>query len=312
MVHENRGIPYFMNIVDQHRSRIEYNRGNSYNMMSAGPGWMSRSGRWEADYAFLLKSYGDGMAHYGQLKREGNAVDLTMSEFADVYRKDRPYAQPECTLWKDILYGSRRQHLWYADLWMRFCLDMNEGGVMIDLRPYAAKLVRPCGVGTSHIQDALRTHSSLNRQCELDTSLPMRVREPSRAASSDIRARKWICALAEPEPSSPRKVTPYLDPDPVEIQFKKFTIGMRSVFRLTEGTREMLIIRKIVSTTESNAKVTIDEYVTACYGTTEYPDDLMGARLTLKGTFGTESIDYAYRCREAVVKGVEVAEAIVP
>jgi len=29
---------------------------------------------------------------------EGKAVDLTMSEFADVYRENRPYAQPEMTL----------------------------------------------------------------------------------------------------------------------------------------------------------------------------------------------------------------------
>jgi hypothetical protein len=42
---------------------------------------------------------------------EGKTVDLTMSEFADP--------------------------------WMRFCLDMNRGGAMIDLRPYAAKLIRP-------------------------------------------------------------------------------------------------------------------------------------------------------------------------
>ena len=88
------------------------------------------------------------MAYYGELKQQGQAIDVTLSEFADLYREDRPYTRPECTLWKDILYGSQRQHFWYVDPWMRFCLDMNQGGAMIDLRPYAAKLVRPCGVGT--------------------------------------------------------------------------------------------------------------------------------------------------------------------
>jgi hypothetical protein len=32
----------------------------------------------------------------------------------------------------------------------------------------------------------------------------------------------------------------------------------------------------------------------------------------LKGTSGTESIEYAYKCREAVVEGLESAEALVP
>ena len=106
----------------------KYNRGYSYNMMFVGPGWMSKGGRWESDYAFLLKSYEDGMAYYGELKKQGGCQDLTMSEFADVYRQDRAYTLPGCTLWKDILYGSKRQMFWYADPHMRCCLDMNQGG----------------------------------------------------------------------------------------------------------------------------------------------------------------------------------------
>lgn len=31
---------------------------------------------------------------------------------------------------------------------MRFCLDMNQGGAMVDLHPYAAKLKRLVGVET--------------------------------------------------------------------------------------------------------------------------------------------------------------------
>lgn len=111
---------------------------------------------------------------------EGKAVDLTMSEFADVYRENWPYARPEMTLWKDILYGSKRQQFWFADPWMRFCLDMNQGGAMIDLQPYAAKLIRPCGVGTAHIQDA---------------------------SSSATQAKKWTCAPAELRSRSLRTAT---------------------------------------------------------------------------------------------------------
>ncbi len=312
MVYEDREIPYFMNMVDQYRAMVEFNRGYAYNMMFVGPGWMSKSGRWEADYDFLLKSYEDGMAYYGQLKREGKAVDLTMSEFADAYRKDRSYSRPECTLWKDILYGSQRQQFWYVDPWMRFCLDMNQGGAMIDLRPYAAKLIRPCGVGTKHIQDA---------------SYPFVIQSLMRAGffthyvgEGSVKSCRFrhageevdLCACRTQATFSEEGDTRVVTLDPVDIEFEEFTIAVQSVFRLTEGTGEIEIVRRIVGTTSADAGVTIDEYATACYGTTEYPEDLDGVRLTLKGKSGTESIDYAYQCREAAVQGVELAEALVP
>jgi hypothetical protein len=312
MVYEGREIPYFMNIVDQYRAMAKYNRGYAYNMMFVGPGWMSKSGRWEADYDFLLKSYEDGMAYYGRLKKEGKVVDLTMSEFADAYRQDRAYSQPEVTLWKDILYGSKRQQFWFADPSMRFCLDMNQGGAMIDLRPYAAKLIRPCGVGTKHIQDA---------------SYPFLVQSLFRAGyfthyagEGAVKSCKFVhagevvdlCACRTQASFSEDGDTRVVTLDPVEIEFENFTIGVQSIFRLMEGTGEIEITRKIVSSTDPTAEVSIDEYITACYGTTEYPEDLTGVQLKLKGRSGKESIDYEYRCREAAVDGIDSVEAIVP
>jgi hypothetical protein len=312
MVYEDRDIPYFRNIVDQYRSMAKYNRGFAYNMMFVGPGWMSKSGRWEADYDFLLKSYKDGMAYYGQLKKEGKAKDVTMSEFADIYRQDRSYTRPECTLWKDILYGSRRQQFWYADPWMRVCLDMNQGGAMIDLRPYAAKLVRPCGVGTRCLQNA---------------SYPFLVQSYYRAGyfthyagEGAVKSCKFshqgeeidLCTCRTQASFSEEGDARVVTLDPVDIEFTDFTISVQSLFRFTEGVGEIEIVRRIVDTTDPEADVTIDEYITACYGTTEYPEDLTGVRLTLEGPSGIETIEYAYKCREAQVSGITLAEALVP
>jgi hypothetical protein len=312
MVYEDRRIPYFMNLVDQYRALAKYNRGYSYNMMFVGPGWMSKSGRWEADYELLLQSYEEGMAYYGRLKKDGQAIDLTMSEFADVYRKDRPYSRPEVALWKDILYGSKRQQLWFADPWMRFCLDMNQGGAMVDLRPYAAKLVRPCGVGTAHIQDA---------------SYPFLVQSLYRAgyfthyagegAVKSCRFRHGaeevdLCACRTAASFSEDGGTRVVTLEPVEIEFETFTVAVQSEFRLREGSGEIEIVRRILSTTDPAAEVSIDEYLTGCYGTTEYPEDLTGVRLTLNGHAASESIEYAYRCREASREGIESVEALVP
>jgi len=123
-------------------------------MMFVGPGWMNKMGRWEAPYELLLKSYEDGMAYYGQLKKEGKLDDMTMAEFADYYRANRRLTEPECALWRDILYGSDKQLFWYCDPYMRVCANMDQGGAIVDLRPYAAKLEWPVGIGTKHVTDA--------------------------------------------------------------------------------------------------------------------------------------------------------------
>ena len=312
MVYEDRELPYFRNLVDQYRAMVKYNRGYAYNMMFVGPGWMSKTGRWEADYEFLLKSYQDGMAYYGQLKREGKAQDLTMSEFADVYRRERPYTRPECTLWKDILYGSQRQQFWYADPSLRLCLDMNQGGAMIDLRPYAAKLQRPCGVGTKYLHDA---------------SYPFLVQSLYRAGyfthyagEGAVKSCKLshkgeevdLCSCRTRATFSEEGDTRIVTLDPVEIEFADLTVRLQSVFCFAEGSGEIEIIRRVVGSTDPEAEVTINEYLTGCYGTTEYPENLTGVRLALEGELGGQSIDYAYQCREAEEPGIELVEALIP
>jgi hypothetical protein len=312
MVYENREIPYFYNLVDQYRAMAKYNRGFSYNMMFVGPGWMSNSGRWEADHDFLVKSYQDGMAYYGQLKQEGKAQDLTMSEFADRFRQEWSYVRPQCTLWKDILYGSKRQQFWYADPWMRFCLDMNQGGAMIDLRPYAAKLVRPCGVGTRQLQDA---------------SYPFLVQSLYRAGyfthyagEGAVKSCKFSHKGEEVDLCTCRTLASYSEEgsarivtlDPVTIEFSDFSLQVQSAFRMAEGTGEIEITRTVLGSTDPQAEVTIDEYITACYGTTEYPEDLTGIQLTIQGSSQSESIRYAYRCRQAEVEDIQRVEALVP
>jgi hypothetical protein len=86
---------------------------------------------------------------------------------------------------------------------------------------------------------------------------------------------------------------------------------VQTVFRLTEGTGEVEIIRRILDSNDPQAELSIDEYITACYGTTEYPEDMTGIRLSLISADKTESIEYAYRCREAEVENIHSAEAII-
>jgi hypothetical protein len=281
-------------------------------MMFVGPGWLNKMGRWEAPYELLAKSYEDGMAYYGQLKKEGKLVDMTMAEFADYYREKKTYTEPECALWKDILYGSNKQIFWYADPYMRACVNMDQGGAIVDLRPYAAKLKWEVGIGTKHVQDA---------------SYPFLIQEKYRAGyfthyagEGTVRSAKVcyngeevdLCLCRTHASFSEEGKTRVLTLDPVDIEFYDLTVKLQTKLYFEEGASNIKIERNILEMSNPDAEVTINEYMVACYGTTEYPEDMTGITLAVGEGDNRKSIEYAYKCREEAVQGANNAEAVIP
>ena len=61
-----------------------------------------------------------------------------------------------------------------------------------------------------------------------------------------------------------------------------------------------------------NEKLDITEYITACYGTTEYPEDMTEVVLTAEGSQETKTINYAYKDRTEEVSGVRELSAVIP
>lgn len=299
MIYEDGEYPYLYNLIDQFRYQAKFNNGYAYNMMFVGPGWMNKMGRWEAPYELLKKSYEDGCAYYGVLKKEGKLLDMTMSEFADYYRQKKSYTEPECALWRDILYGSKKQVFWYCDPWMRACVNMDQGGAIVDLRPYAAKLNRPVGIGTAHIQDA---------------SYPFLIQEKYRAGyfthyagegtirSAKLRYKKEevdLCLCRTKAHFSQEGKERILTLDPVEIEFEGLTVKLQTILSFAEETGAIRTERRILEMSDPKAEVEIDEYLTACYGTTEYPEDMSSLTLWAEKDGRTEAaLSYEYQCRE--------------
>ncbi len=316
-------FPYMYNLIDQYRDLEKYNNGYAYNMMFVGPGWMNKMGRWEAPYELLLKSYEDGCAYYGKLKKEGKLDDMTMSEFADYYREKKGvtkgvYTEPECALWRDILYGSKKQLFWYCDPFMRACVNMDQGGAIVDLRPYAAKLEWKTGIGTKHVWDA---------------SYPFLIQEKYRAGyfthyagEGTVRSAKvcyngeevdlCLCRTKahfseEPNANGQGK-TRILTLDPVDIEFYDLTVKLQSRIIFEEGSSDIKIERNILEMSKPDAEVEINEYIVCCYGTTEYSEDMNGITLRCVGEQETKTIDYAYKCREKSLASAKEVSAVIP
>lgn len=304
--------PYLYNIIDQYRDLGKYNNGYSYNMMFVGPGWLNKMGRWEAPYELLKKSYEDGMAYYGKLKKEGKLKDMTMSEFSDYYRAKKPYKEPECALWRDILYGSDKQVFWYADPYMRACINMDQGGALVDLRPYVSKLEWKVGIGTPHVQDA---------------SYPFLIQEKYRAGyfthyagEGTIRSAKIshggeevdLCLCRTKAHFTETKDAKILTLDPVDIEFYDLTVTLQTVITFEKGSSAVKYERKILKMSDPDAEVTINEYMVGCYGTTEYPEDMTNITLAVTGGDNEGSVKYEYKCREIASKGASEASALIP
>ena len=313
----NWNYPYLYNLIDQYRSLEKYNNGYAYNMMFVGPGWLNKMGRWEAPYELLKQSYEDGMAYYGQLKKEGKLMDMTMEEFADFYREKKTYTEPECALWRDILYGSKKQLFWYCDPFMRACVNMDQGGAIVDLRPYAAKLEWPVGIGTPHVTDA---------------SYPFLIQEKYRAGyfthyagEGTVRSAKLryegeevdlcLCrtkAKFSEEVIEDGKKTRILTLEPVEIEFTNLTMKLQTKILFREGSQDIQMERHVLEMSDPSAVVELDEYMVACYGTTEYAEDMTSLVLSIHGKEETKTIDYAYKCREESMQGAESVSCVVP
>ena len=81
------------------------------------------------------------------------------------------------------------------------------------------------------------------------------------------------------------------DLDPVEIEFYDLTVKLQTRIYFEEGTGVIHISREILEMSRPDAKVEINEYMVACYGTTEYPEDMSGIVLRCEGEDAKVSID---------------------
>lgn len=312
LVYENGDFPYLFNLIDEYRHLAKYNDGFSYNMMFVGPGWMNKAGRWEAPYPLLKKSYAEAMAYYGQLKKEGKLIDMTMAEFADFYRSRKSYEEPERALWKDILYGSEKEIFWYSDPYLRACLDFNEGGALIDLRPYVARLDYPVGIGTDHIYDC---------------SYPYLIQANYRAGyfthyagAGTIKSCKLSYQGEEVDLALERtKATCTQDAagntvitvDPVVVEFAALKVKVQSIITFEKGSGRIAFERKILNDLKG-AEVTFEEYMVGAFGTTEYQSDMSKITLAAIAQSAKEEIQFAYQCRTAKVDQAETVLAKIP
>ena len=99
------------------------------------------------------------------------------------------------------------------------------------------------------------------------------------------------------------KKTRILTLQPVDIEFRNLTVKLQTKIYFEEASSAIRIERSVLSMSDPDAAVELNEYMVACYGTTEYPEDMTPITLTCHGEDGDKVIHYAYQCREEQMPG---------
>lgn len=100
--------------------------------------------------------------------------------------------------------------------------------------------------------------------------------------------------------------------DPVDIEFYELTLKLQTRVIFAEGSSDIQIERTILEMSDPTAKVELNEYMVACYGTTEYPEDMTGITLACTKDGEEKSISYEYKCRGEEMEGAKSVSAVIP
>ncbi len=266
---------YDFNLVDQYRMQEDFNNYQSYYQMHVGANWFKNS-RSVVDPDEVTRTlYIETLEYIAKLRDEGEVTDMHLSEFGEYYKKNVPIGGTDVAVGKDILYGSGKHYFWAMNPSYRVLIDTFQGGSIGDLRPFAGKYSSYTGPDSpslamnsypyliqsqyrtgvrGHGSDGTRTTAIL--RCEDETVdlclCPSKIEEVKRAENS-----KDITLILKP----------------VSVKFKNgLEIKLQTIYNLKEGLIETT--RKILEKSDPCKEVYLQEYVKACYGFTEYSEDM--------------------------------------
>jgi hypothetical protein len=210
-------------------------------------------------------------------------------------------------LWKDILYGSRKEYFWYADPAMRTCFDFNQGGAMIDLRPYVARIPQKTGIGTENVYDASYPYLiQINYRAGYFTHYAgagtiKSCKVSARGRTADLCLTRTMATYERLEGAVK------LTCDPVTLDLGGLEVVVQSVFTIPDGEGSVITERNILNDLHGE-EVSFTEYFTGGFGTTEYQADLSGVTLGVDG----EEMAFSYHGRKIVKEDASTAYVRIP
>ncbi len=283
---------YDFNLCDQWRMQEDYNDGFSYYQINVSPWWLHNSINIVDPDEITRSLYRETLEYMVKLRDEGALVDMHIEEFADYYRKNVPVGHTEVAVAKDILYGSGKHYFWLCNPDYRVLIDTFQGGSIGDLRPYIGKYESFTGVDSPSltmnsypyvIQSQYRTGTK--NHCFDGSRTTLFVKHGGETLDMCFYPTKVEDVKRSNEESS-------LTLTPVTMKFKDgLEVKLQTVYVFKKGG-DIEIKRRILDASDKKAVIELQEYVKACYGFTEYPENMKGIELAIDGR-AVHTYDYS-------------------
>jgi len=296
--------PYDLNLVDQYRMQERFNGGMSYYNSFVSAGWLGYNKNIEVPPVVAWELYGKLLDYLARLKADGQLLDLTLSEYGDWFRSNRPLgAVPSEVYWaKEMLYGSGKHYLWYLDPSHRVLVDTDQGGSIGDYRPYVGRVPVATGPDTPHremgsypyiIQSQHRTGFSTHHRDGSRTTLYL-----TRGTETvDLARSRTKCRCLDRGDDATRIVLA-----PAVVRFEdgvEFSVATTLAFH--PGGR--ILVSRTLSGPPDEV-LHCREWFKGAHGFTEYSEDLHDIRLDA----GAGPVDFEYLGRSWSGTGAVAAE----
>lgn len=296
---------YMYYFFDQWAEQVKKNGYGYYNVFVSAA-WITKGFQtlFVDNYLDARKMYSDALLYYKENCEKGIAECTTMSEFADWYEGHVPIGAPEVNLWKEILCGTGRQCFWYVDPYYRMAFDMNQGGTIIDVRPYAHHLDNTMGPDTEVLYDGSNPFiiSQEHRNTEAFCSLTYKGQRVS------VKDQRTFA-----ETGKDKNGCPTLEVEPMRFTIQGVELVLHSRFTFLEGGK--IRMERCVEGLPEGESAELTEEFRGCYGKNQYPENLNGIVLHVKGAEEKE-LTYCYQGRALQTavsgEGEAVAKAAIP
>lgn len=307
MANDGMNNPYMYNLVDQHRLQADFNDGFAYVHIFVGPAWMSNDASIQDTDDVTQGLYREFLEYFVELRKQGQATDMQMSEFAAWYRENMSIGKPQVALAKEMLYGTGKHYFWYLDSFTRILIDPTQGGSIGDLRPYAAQIESHTGADAKSlwfgsypylIQSQHRTGNSYHYADGSRTTLLVTYKDET-LDLANVRVKVAEVTRSEIETTLCLTSAQLTFSDGVRV-------SIETTYRFFGGGK-ILIERKLLEGEDVQAQ----EYVKACWGLTEYPEDLHNVILSVAGQSPGE-MRFEYRSRKICTNAASVVSASIP
>lgn len=309
--YEDGECPYSLNLIDEYLRQEEYNGGYSYVNVFVGPSWLTWNMCIDDHPTVQQKLHYEQYEYLARLQQEGRVTSMTLTEYGRWHREHRPIGGRDVYHARELIYGSKKEYFWYLDPASRVLVDATQGGSIGDVRPYVSRIENSTGSDSPSLYNGIYPYLI---QSQHRTGIAHHAFDGSRTTLEVTYGEETVdlclvrTKVAEVgEADDGLRVT--LSPAQIE-----FTCGLTATIITSycfPGRGRVLITRELTEVSDPEAELTLREYVKGCYGTTEYPENMHGIQLMVKGD-EDQQLEYHYRSRILRTAGGTAAVARIP